>query len=201
VRRRWIGWILAVLVVLGAPVAWYLGSPLFISKSVDEPFPTSGTPTKLPMSEGATVPEGMTQAQVEEEMAQAAKVTAQAAEPMPGGSATALQRGTFAGRDEFHRGEGTATIYRVGQELLLRFAQFKVTNGPDLRVILTKHPAPASRAEVQEGYIEVGRLKGNIGSQNYRLPAGTDVGNYRAVVIYCQPFHVVFVVATLEAAN
>ncbi len=200
-RRRWIWWVLAALIVLGAPVAWYLASPLFISQTVDEPFPTGDAPGDFPMSAGATVPEGMTQAQVEEEMSKAAGVTAQAGEPMPGGSPTALQRGNFVGRDDFHRGEGTATIYRMEQELFLRFDAFKVTNGPDLHVILTRHPNPKTRVDVQDAYVEVGKLKGNIGGQNYTLPAGTNLDDYKAVVIYCKPFHFVFAVATLEAAR
>ncbi len=36
VRRRW--WVVAVLVVLGVAAAWYLGSPLFINRTIVEPF-------------------------------------------------------------------------------------------------------------------------------------------------------------------
>ena len=46
--RRRIWWIVAIViaVVLLAPVAWYLGSPLFINKTVDEPFPTPSAPAQ-----------------------------------------------------------------------------------------------------------------------------------------------------------
>jgi hypothetical protein len=46
--RRRVRWIvtIVILVVLLAPVAWYLGSPLFINKAVDEPFPTPNVPTQ-----------------------------------------------------------------------------------------------------------------------------------------------------------
>lgn len=54
------------------------------------------------------------------------------------------------------------------------------------------------RRNVDEGFVSLGRLKGNIGAQNYELPAGTDLGRYHSVVIYCQRFHVVFATATLE---
>ena len=46
--------------------------------------------------------------------------------------------------------------------------------------------------------MSLGRLKGNIGAQNYEIPAGTDLAAYRSVVIYCQRFHVVFATATLR---
>lgn len=64
--------------IVGAPIAWYLGSPLFINKTVNEAFP--GT---FPMSVGATVPEGMTQQQVEDTMMKTSQVNASASEPMP----------------------------------------------------------------------------------------------------------------------
>ena len=195
-KRRWWIWILAAAVIIGAPIAWYLGSPLFISKTVNEPFPTA-----FPMSVGATVPEGMTHQQVEDTMVKASKENTSASEAMPTGSASVVARGTFRGSDDFHRGEGTATLYRVGQDVVLRLDPFKVTNGPDLHVILTKNAAPKSRPDVDEGYVEVTKLKGNIGSQNYALPQGLRLGDYHAVVIYCKPFHVVFATATLQAVQ
>jgi len=200
-RHYW--WAVALLIIVGAPIAWYLGSPLFINRVVDEPFPTSTGAPPFPMSAGATIPEGMTQQQVEGRMMEASKVQTAADEAMPAGAAAGafVARGTFAGADDFHKGEGTATVYRVGGDLALRLEAFKVTNGPDLRVILTKHAAPRTRADVMQGYLELGRLKGNIGSQNYPLPKDTSLTVYRSVVIYCRPFHVVFATAPLRTAE
>ncbi len=200
-RRYW--WAVAMLVVVGAPLAWYLGSPLFINRVVDEPFPTSTGAPAFPMSTGATIPGGMTQQQVEEKMMDASKVQTTATDAMPTGAAQEafVARGTFAGADDFHKGEGTATVYRVSGDLTLRFESFTVTNGPDLRVILTKHAAPKTRADVMQGYLELGKLKGNVGSQNYPLPKDANLSAYRAVVIYCMPFHVVFATAPLKAAE
>ncbi len=202
-RREW--WIVAVLVVVGGPIAWYLGSPLFINKTVDEPFPSTTTTRReaFPMSKEAAVPEGMTRQQVEDTMMKASKVNTSTADPMPGGTTPAIViiRGTLVAADSFHKGEGSAAIYRVGQELVLRLDQFKVTNGPDLYVILTKQPSPRTRADIERGYIEVAKLKGNLGGQNYVLPQGVHVDDYRAVVIYCKMFHVVFSTATLQASQ
>lgn len=203
-RGRW-RWALAALVIVGAPFAWYVGSPLFLNKTVNEPFPTSAeTTTKdFPMSAGATVPEGMTAQQVEEAMSEASKVEASASEPIPssGTAATVVARGGFVGKDNFHRGEGSATIYRIGLRQLLRLEAFKVTNGPDLHVILTKLGAPKTHADVQQGYVEIGRLKGNIGGQNYALESSVRLEDYRAVVIYCMRFQVVFATAALRAGQ
>jgi hypothetical protein len=101
------------------------------------------------------------------------------------------------GADSFHQGSGQATIYQLPEGgHVLRFEEFDVTNGPDLHVILVKNPSPVSSADVGDDYIDLGSLKGNIGNQNYDIPAGVDLSQYQSVVIYCVPFHVVFATAT-----
>jgi len=45
-RRLW--WIALIMAVLMSPIAWYLGSPLFINKTVNEPFPTTSAPVQHP---------------------------------------------------------------------------------------------------------------------------------------------------------
>ena len=73
-----------------------------------------------------------------------------------------------------------------------------VTNGPDLRVLLARHPSPGSRADLDDGYTEIASLKGNVGSQNYEIAANADLEGSSSVVIYCKPFRVVFATATLR---
>ena len=119
------------------------------------------------------------------------------------GTAVALSNGTFQDADRFHQGSGEATIYRGPDgSHLLRLENFEVTNGPDLHVILSPSPAPESQDDVhQPGYVDLGSLKGNIGNQNYEIPADADLNALSSVVIYCSPFHVVFSVALLEPAG
>ena len=120
--------------------------------------------------------------------------------PIGAGTAVVLSRGTFQGADRFHQGCGEAIIYRGPDgSHLLRLENFQVTNGPDLLVILSPNPAPESRDDVhQPGYIDLGSLKGNVGNQNYEIPADVDLNALSSVVIYCSPFHVVFSVAPLK---
>ncbi len=187
--RRWLYVIGTVIVIL--PIGWYLGSPLFLNKSVSESFP---------MSAGATIPQGMTKQQVENEMMQASKASTTASESMPATetAAKASWRGAFTEVDAVHKAKGTATVYRVGNELVLRLDPFESANGPDLYVYLSRQAVPRSSAQVHEGgSVEVARLKGNIGGQNYTLPADLDLSKYKSVVIYCRRFHVVFSTAEL----
>jgi hypothetical protein len=110
---------------------------------------------------------------------------------------TVVAEGSFVDADSFHQGSGTAAIFQQGDQRVLRFEDFSVTNGPDLHVILTKHPAPGGRSDVGDDYIDLGSLKGNLGNQNYEIPTSVDLSQYQGVVIYCVPFHVVFSTATL----
>ena len=122
------------------------------------------------------------------------------AQPAEASQVQAVAMGSFKDADAFHRGSGTATIYRTpdGSEVL-RLEDLNVTNGPALHVVLSTHPDPERSEQVkQEGYVDLGDLKGNRGNQNYPIPAGVDTSIHKSVVIYCYPFAVVFSVATLE---
>ena len=99
------------------------------------------------------------------------------------------KQGTFEGLVG-HQSSGKAVIISVGDIAFLRFEDFEVTNGPDLHVYITK------QGNVENG-IELGKLKGSQGNQNYDLK-GIDSSLYDTVVIYCQPFHVYFASAKLS---
>ena len=190
--RLWIGTAIIAAILLAA-LAWWLLAPLVIDNEVQEEFPFAAN---------AEVPADMTRADAEMVMATMAKMDSEMTEPMMDTmkEAEAVKSGQFKDFDSFHKGEGKATLYRLADGSgVLRMEDFKGTNGPDLRVILTPHPDPASRDDVhQDGYIELGKLKGNIGSQNYPIPAETDIEGVGAVVIYCKPFRVIFSTAPLQ---
>ena len=188
--------IIIAAVIIAIPVAafaWWLLSPLFLSTTVEEEFPFSAT---------ADMPVGMTQTEAENIMSGMAKVDMEEMEDMPDEMAQAEQiaSGMFRDADSFHKGSGVASIYRLpGGEGVLRFEDLNVTNGPDLRVLLSTHPDPQNKAELNEaGYIHIEKLKGNRGNQNYELPADADLESFGSVIIYCMPFHVIFSVAPLQ---
>ena len=111
---------------------------------------------------------------------------------------TILGQGEFTNADRFHKGSGKATLYELAdQSRILRFEDFTVTNGPGLRVILSKNPDPTNGG-LGDGSLDIGSLKGNKGNQNYDIPADVDLTQFKSVVIYCKPFRVVFSKATLS---
>jgi hypothetical protein len=178
--------------ILVLALGWWLASPLFISNTVDEDFP---------LAAGAVIPEGVTMADAETTMATLAKMDEEQQEAMSSAmtEATIVAAGSFQDADNFHTGSGTARVYRLADgSHVLRFEDFKVTNGPDLRVILSPHPNPKERDDATaDGYVELEKLKGNVGNQNYVLPEGLDPGAFGSVVIYCKPFRVIFSTAPL----
>jgi Electron transfer DM13 len=116
-----------------------------------------------------------------------------------------VMRAVAAGRfhSVAHETHGTATIQDVGAgRRVLRLTNFVTSNGPDVRVYLVAAPDAADNATVTKaGFVELGKLKGNEGDQNYDVPDDLDLTRYRAVTIWCRRFSVNFATAPLTPAS
>ena len=180
----------AVAVVLALVVGFWLVRPYFVDTVVDEDFP---------LSAGAVVPDDMTQEEVEAAMEDAADAPAvEAGDDMMPGEPTVVTSGSFVGADQFHQGEGSATIYQLEDgSHVLRFEDFEVTNGPDLHVYLSPLDENGVPQIDAPGSVDLGQLKGNVGNQNYDIPADVDLTQAYGIVIWCQPFRVTFATAAL----
>jgi len=113
-------------------------------------------------------------------------------------SAEIMESGTFYG--VMHPTTGTATIYRLADgDRILRFTNFRTSNGPDVHVYLVAADDARDNASVlHAGFIDLGTIKGNIGDQNYALGADVDLSKYRAVSVWCKRFNINFGVAPLR---
>lgn len=180
--------------VVGLPAGWWLLSPLFFDRVVQEDLPLVPTEPGEAMEEAAEATAAMEDAMTEPEKTME--------DPMP---ADAMADMRILALGEFynlaHEGHGRATIYELADgSRLLRFEDFEVLNGPDLHVWLVPvDPVPDTVGVEIPGYVDLGRLKGNIGDQNYDLPATLNLGDFKSVVIWCQPFRVPFNAAPLIA--
>jgi hypothetical protein len=185
--------ILAVVLAVGLPSAWYLGSPLFIRVELNEPGPVgvSSTPTPAAPSPAlmAASPSPATTPVPTVEPTQQPTTAPTATPFVP----RTLATGTFKGADSFHFGRGTASLIETEPGVVtLRFDSFSVRNGPDLFVYLSPSAAGYTKSAV-----EVGRLKATDGAFNYALPASIDVSAARSVVVWCKQFSVLFATAPL----
>ncbi|MCE2511226.1 MAG: DM13 domain-containing protein [Acidimicrobiia bacterium] len=100
--------------------------------------------------------------------------------------------------DRSHPTEGSALVLGDGSgQRFLRFEDFRTDNGPDLNVYLSAAPPGAPAGEFDNDFVDLGDLKGNVGSQNYEIPVGLDLDHYSTVAIWCVRFGVVFGVAEL----
>jgi Electron transfer DM13 len=107
-----------------------------------------------------------------------------------------LASGAFVSRE--HETYGTARILRLGDgRVVTRFAGFATSNGPVLRVWLSRNPAHGDDAAFGHDHVDLGALKGNVGDQNYLVPARVDATAYASVVVWCDRFHVSFGAADL----
>jgi len=122
-------------------------------------------------------------------------------EAMPAGAPSLIVSGAF--HPVAHEGKGTAGIYRLADgRRILRFTDFETSNGPDVQVYLVAAGDASDNATVTDaGFIHLGGLKGNLGDQNYDVPADVDLDRYRAVTIWCRRFGVNFATAPLAPAH
>jgi hypothetical protein len=114
--------------------------------------------------------------------------------------AVLLARGVFVSHE--HDTSGAAQLIRLpdGRRQLI-LVNLSTSDGPDLRVWLTDRPvlaAPEGWRTFDDGaYVELGRLKGNQGTQVYDVPSTVDTVTARSVTIWCKRFAVSFGAAEL----
>jgi hypothetical protein len=177
------------LVVALVVVVIFQPQKLFIDDVVDEADPLAAGSEDVIVPTESIAPDEAPSEQTPAE-AEPSEQTPVEAEP------TVLTMGSFVSRD--HPTSGTARVIELGDGgLVLRLEDFATDNGPGLQVYLSTAPTDASHGAFDDDFVHLGPLKGNIGNQNYDIPAGTDLDRYTTVVIWCDPFNVAFGAAAL----
>lgn len=159
--------IIAIVVISVVSAGYWLISPLFINKEVNESVEDIGKSGFGVKQNGTSV------------------------SPLPIPTANTVAEGSFE-RQGSHNAEGTVKLLKVGDRYFVRFEDdFKLTNGPDLFIYFGKN-------DVYDSTAKIAPLKGNIGGQNYEVPAGIDPKNYTEIWVWCRAFGVPFAKADLK---
>ena len=160
-----------VLVAVGG----YLGSPLFIRTTMNEPVPAvAAAPSSRPTS----------------------SAIASTATNTPARTAllVVLRRGQLQRVDSLHNGAGAVLLLAVDAKHYVRFDDVAITNAPDVHVYLSKERG-GKWTEATGVYL--GPLKATDGSFNYEIPVGTDLAPIQSVVVWCRAFSVLVTWADL----
>jgi hypothetical protein len=167
-RRRWIGLGVGLVVLVAVALIWFQPQRLLYDQRVDESLPTA---PPQPTPQGGAAPTDRA------------------------GSAE-LASGAFRSRE--HATHGTARILRLADDReVVRLEGFATSNGPQLVLWLSQNRVDGSAGAFDDAHVDLGPLKGNVGNQNYPVPAGTDAASYASVVVWCARFHVPFGAAEL----
>ncbi len=205
-----IGIIIAAIVI---PIGIYTLSPLFINTEINEPLPSLSSESSIGFEKFMAMTEeekinaakNMTVEEKDMIMRTAAEQDTIINETMTSTKDSSKNTeqnenknilvGDFMGvNDGIHNAEGKAKILTLSDgSQIIRLEDFRSTNGPDVHLYLSTNKQASD-------FIDLGRLKANIGNQNYQIPVNTDYNKYKYVLIWCQPFSVLFGSAQLSSS-
>ncbi|MEV6329357.1 DM13 domain-containing protein [Streptomyces sp. NPDC051909] len=162
--------------IVVAGLVWFKPWALWVDETVKEALPSAATPTAT-----RAEPTGPS--------------SSAAATPSAPAGPTIVAQGSFISHE--HPTTGTVKIVRLADGThTLRLEGLDTSNGPDLRVWLSDAPVKEGKAGwdvFDDGkYVNLAKLKGNKGDQNYPLPADLDLSAYASVSIWCDRFDVSF---------
>lgn len=109
---------------------------------------------------------------------------------LPITTAIALDSGYFS-NGPYGRVTGTVKIYKTGTKYELALESFSSSNGPDLKVYLSKEKQSVN-------FANLGSLKSTSGNQLYAIPASVNAIDYKYALIHCQQYNHLFGFAQLR---
>ena len=181
--KLWVKWLLGVSLIasLGLAAYWFQPWRLFTNVEVIEALPTQ-TPSAT--SEPAAV-------ESQEEVS----------EPEAPAEPVVLLEGSLISHEYETSGVVKVLLLADGSRVL-RLEGLETSDGPDLEVWLSDAevvPGFAGWHLFDDGeYFSLGKLKGNLGDQNYSIPADLDLERFSSMSIWCVRFAVSFGAAELS---
>ncbi len=115
---------------------------------------------------------------------------------------TLLYNGTFVKLDNSHYGSGLVEIITTSDgKTQLLFRDVDLANGPDLVVYLSKKASFSGPSDTAGDFKNLGDLPGQKGNFSMNIIGVTNLDEYKSVLIWCEPFKVVFTFATLSSVS
>lgn len=110
-----------------------------------------------------------------------------------------LATGLWAAGSVLHQGTWTAKGFAIeGQWKIVddggkRFVEldegFRTKNAPDLKIFLSPKPlGQITSANATQQAVLVAELTSHRGAQRYAIPAGTDLSQFRSLIIHCEKY-------------
>ena len=164
-----------IIAVIAIAIGTYTISPLFINTTIDEPLPNTNPNISLEEKDNIMRVFAQENVTVKDEITRSENQTNDM-----------LVGNLIDAGDGFHMASGKIKVLKSPDGTqILRFENLDVTNGPDLYVYLATDTTA-------KDFVSLGRLKGNLGNQNYPIPENTDFEKYNTVLIWCQAFSTLF---------
>jgi hypothetical protein len=191
-RRRTAGVATAVGVVLLVGLVVFQPWKLVVDEVVDEAAPAAVSAP--PSSTAPSAP--LSSAEPSSGAATGPSASARPAAPR------VIARGELISHE--HRTTGSVVVLELADgRRVLRLQDLRTSNGPDVKVWLSDAAVlPGSdgwRVFDDGAYADLGALKGNVGNQNYAVPADVDLATLSSLSLWCDRFDVSFGAAVLRA--
>jgi hypothetical protein len=190
--RRWPWLVVAGTIAVVAALVVFQPWKLVVDEVVDEALPVALQATTAASAAGspATTPSPPA-------------ASAGPASPTTGATPAAprvLARGVLISHE--HATSGTVVVLALADgRRVLRLQDLRTSNGPDVKVWLSDavvRPGSDGWRVFDDGrYADLGSLKGNVGNQNYVIPADVDLATLSSLSLWCDRFDVSFGAATL----
>jgi hypothetical protein len=181
------------VIVLALGLAVFQPWKLVVDEVVDEAAPSAGS---APPAGGAPA----SSAAATSSDASTPGSSAASSTPSPAVSRV-IARGELISHE--HTTSGTVVVLALPDgRRVLRLQDLRTSNGPDVKVWLSDAPvlpgADGWRVFDDGAYADLGSLKGNVGNQNYPIPASVDLAALPSLSLWCDRFDVSFGAAVLR---
>ncbi len=181
--------IIGIILVFVLGIGYYLLSPFWNNKELDEASPLSQSSQETTMVKDNLDKMDGTEMDKFKKEVEAMKDKIMVMADAGPAQAKLLAQGDFKPRA--HDVEGKALLIEKDGQKTLRFENFETINGPDVDIYLASDLS-------DEDFVNLGDIKATKGNVNYAVPPGTDTTKYNKVLVWCKAFGVLFSYAELK---